>query len=71
MFDAMKNVITVGDTVIVGASGRGAAELLFAQVKSIGPKRVTLVALDGHPHTLPAWANHWSREPKDVLVVQL
>lgn len=71
MFDAMNNPISVGDTVIVGASGDGAAKLLFARVKAIGPRRVTLERLEGHPNTIPSWLTRSTRNHSDVLVVKL
>lgn len=70
MFDAMQKRINVGDTVVIGATGGGAAELLFARVKSIGPKRVMLEPID-HRKTLAQWQTRSSRAHCDVLVVQL
>lgn len=70
MFDAMQKPINVGDTVVIGASGGSAAELLFARVKSVGPKRVVLDPID-HPKTIKDWQTRASRAHADVLVVQL
>lgn len=71
MLDALDNPISVGDIVVIGASGDGAAKLLFARVKAIGPRRVTLERIEGHPNTIPAWLTRSMRMHKDVLVVKL
>ena len=70
MFDAQNNLIAVGDMVVVGSTGNTAARLLFARVKSIGKKRVTLERIEGHPRTLGSWQVRSTREFRDVLVVK-
>lgn len=71
MVDAMGVIIHVGDSVVTSSTTSSAARIVFARVKSIGPKRVTLERIEGHPKTLPTWQERSTREHSEVLVVQL
>lgn len=71
MIDAMNMPINVGDTVVTSSTTSSAARIVFARVKSIGPKRVTLERIEGHPKTLPTWQERSTREHAEVFVVQL